>query len=594
VAPAAATTGAPIDAQFSSAQKAAPEDVESQAPTKAHDDTVNQVDHHSAGRTIGENEADEHSVYASRLGLSVADAMNPATVAAAFQSHISALEWESPDQLRKGHEELLIAKKYWEKQQRRAPGHSALGSLASSSPEGGRLKGSLAAKRGDEALEADRLQDAIAEYQLALDNATPGEKLRLGRMLDKAKKALLEEQLRKACWEGDVESIRAVNLTRDLANMTFDAKSGVSLLYIAAQEGHAAVVSHLLTCGADSNRATSNNATPLFAACKRGHSRVAQLLIKSGANISTKVSSPGNPIDGWTSLHMAVSMGHVASVQALIEGGCDIHTALEDGTTVIHMATTRGWADIIRLLAKAGAAVDQTKNAGNATSLLMAAQKGYGDVVKALVDSGADLTRILATQTGSAVTLVRYAHDIARQRGYHDVASVLRVAPMRPLYGAKQRLAWMLAGHARAGSASALRISTTAMNVLAAFVGRRIWHCSCDVAIRSGQQQATELDAVRGSVSAASNEDSMAALQASLRSGVPFTTWCVVSLQNARSHVSPLSLYIDCKPLSKIRPATGSQSCVNFHQGCGKRACMDAANRQRSECRELGVEWHRW
>jgi hypothetical protein len=201
VAPAAATTGAPIDAQISSAQKAAPEDVESQAPTKAHDDTVNQVDHHSAGRTIGENEADEHSVYASRLGLSVADAMNPATVAAAFQSHISALEWESPDQLRKGHEELLIAKKYWEKQQRRAPGRSALGSLASSS----QARAGSAAKRGDEALEADRLQDAIAEYQLALDNATPGEKLRLGRMLDKAKKALLEEQLRKACWEGDVE-----------------------------------------------------------------------------------------------------------------------------------------------------------------------------------------------------------------------------------------------------------------------------------------------------------------------------------------------------------------------------------------------------
>ena len=103
VAPAAATTGAPIDVQISSAQKAAPEDVESQAPKKAHDDTVNQVDHHSAGRTIGKNEADEHSIYASRLGLSVADAMNPATVAAAFQSHISALEWESPDQLRKWH-----------------------------------------------------------------------------------------------------------------------------------------------------------------------------------------------------------------------------------------------------------------------------------------------------------------------------------------------------------------------------------------------------------------------------------------------------------------------------------------------------------
>eukprot|EP01051_Picozoa_sp_SAG22_P023315 SAG22_NODE_5963_length_924_cov_1.562424_1_plen_252_part_10 len=243
----------------------------------------------------------------------------------------------------------------------------------------------------------EELERRVSELQLRLDGADrPGEKLKLGWLLEKTRKTLADAVLRTAVWEGDLPALSAFLPAlcsppqRELANLSFDGsadpKAGgdVSLLYIAAQQGHAAVVGRLLGHGASFAATTPTNATPLFVACKGGHAEAARVLIAAMTadyvgqlqGLEGRVASPGNAIDGWAALHMAAHQGHAACVAALAQGGAALDAALEDGTTAVHIATARNQPDVLRVLCLYGAAVDATKVAGsNATSLLIAAQK---------------------------------------------------------------------------------------------------------------------------------------------------------------------------------------------------------------------------
>ena len=86
-------------------------------------------------------------------------------------------------------------------------------------------------------------------------------------------------------------------------------------LLFAAREGHEAVVSALLSAGADKNAVRQNGAAPLYIAAENGHEAVVSALLAAGADKNAAMH------DGRTPLFAAAEKGHVAVVSALLAAG---------------------------------------------------------------------------------------------------------------------------------------------------------------------------------------------------------------------------------------------------------------------------------
>lgn len=99
---------------------------------------------------------------------------------------------------------------------------------------------------------------------------------------------------------------------------------GISLLYIAACQGHLDVVKALIAAGANLNQQADKGISSLFIAAQQGHLDVVNALIAAGADVFL------NREDGCSPLVMAVQMGHIEVVKLLIAAGADVSLALTD------------------------------------------------------------------------------------------------------------------------------------------------------------------------------------------------------------------------------------------------------------------------
>jgi ankyrin repeat protein len=134
----------------------------------------------------------------------------------------------------------------------------------------------------------------------------------------------------------------------------FDAQR-YDVVTIAAVNDDVEMLEVALRGGGDARAITSPYAgTALIAAAHLGHVQIVRRLIMAKA-----------PLDhvnnlGWTALMEAIVLGdgggkHTATVEALVEAGADVNLRDRDGKTPLRHARTRGYAQIGRILERAGA-----------------------------------------------------------------------------------------------------------------------------------------------------------------------------------------------------------------------------------------------
>ena len=147
-------------------------------------------------------------------------------------------------------------------------------------------------------------------------------------------------------------AIRAlVKAGADIGLLDKDRYDGVTIASVADDEETLRV---LLSLGASARQVTSRyNGTALIAAAHLGHDGVVRQLIAAGA-----------PLDHvnnlhWTSVIESIVLGngglrHQATLKALIDAGANLQLADRQGNTPLQLARTRGYAEMVQMLERAG------------------------------------------------------------------------------------------------------------------------------------------------------------------------------------------------------------------------------------------------
>ncbi len=134
------------------------------------------------------------------------------------------------------------------------------------------------------------------------------------------------------------------------------------------------------------------------------HSSLLSLALIGMLNASLAIAQ--NPDDKTKSYWQAARSGDVAKVKALVEQGVDIDAVTEFNCGAIYFAANRNHADVIKLLAEAGANVNLRDTDYGFTPVQMAAWLGHTEATDALIDAGASKTDV----TGSAFAAASNGH----------------------------------------------------------------------------------------------------------------------------------------------------------------------------------------
>ncbi|RWF59780.1 MULTISPECIES: ankyrin repeat domain-containing protein [unclassified Mesorhizobium] len=139
-----------------------------------------------------------------------------------------------------------------------------------------------------------------------------------------------------AATKGDVAAITAA---LDAGSDVDESDGKATPLYLAVKGGHLAAAKLLIERGADVNAAPTLLGPALMPALAKRRIDLIKLLLDGGANPNSKRSREN-------AIHIAVNLGCLDCVKALVEAGADVNAKTKDGKTPIHLARFKGLREI--------------------------------------------------------------------------------------------------------------------------------------------------------------------------------------------------------------------------------------------------------
>ncbi|KAK1271210.1 Ankyrin repeat-containing protein [Acorus gramineus] len=241
-----------------------------------------------------------------------------------------------------------------------------------------------------------------------------------GRLKDLLSRQNQDEEtaLYVAAENGHAAVVHELVMLSDMQSAALKAKNSFDAFHIAAKQGHVEVLKELLQAFPSLSMTTnSTNSTALDTAASLGHIDVVNLLLESDASLAKIARS-----NGKTALHAAARMGYVEVARSLLDKDPSIGFRPDrKGQTAFHMAVKgQNVAMVQELLKPDLSIINSEDNKGN-TALHIAARKGRTPILQTLL--AVEGINVNAINKAKETAL-----DIAEKSGNDEMAAILRVA----------------------------------------------------------------------------------------------------------------------------------------------------------------------